>query len=84
MVRSPAFGVDLRGCDATAFVREVEAKAMKIVGKYVSKMETLRSWDIHSSNVRLNRVFELNHLSYGGYPGDDYAEREIGLTFSQY
>jgi hypothetical protein len=84
MVRSPAFGVDLRGRDAAAFVREVEAEAMKIVGKYVPKMETLRSWDIRSSNVRLNRVFELNHLSYGGYPGDDYAEREIGLTFSQY
>jgi hypothetical protein len=26
------------------------------------KTETLRSWDIHGSNVRLNRVFELNHL----------------------
>jgi hypothetical protein len=22
-------------------------------------------------NVRLNRVFELNRLPYGGYPGDD-------------
>jgi hypothetical protein len=55
-------------------VREVEAEGMKIVGKYVPKTETLRSWDIRGSNVRLNRVFELNHLSYGGYPGNDYAD----------
>jgi hypothetical protein len=39
----------------------------------VSRTETLRSWDIRGSNVRLNRVFELNHLSYGGYLGDDAA-----------
>jgi hypothetical protein len=69
MVRSPTFAVDLRDCDAATFVREVEAEAVKIVGKYVPKTETLRSWDIRGSNVRLNRVFELNHLSYGGYPG---------------
>jgi hypothetical protein len=69
MVRSPAFAVDLRGHDAVAFAREVEVEAVKIVGKYVPKTETLRSWDILSSNVRLNRVFELNHLTYGGYPG---------------
>jgi hypothetical protein len=70
MVRSLAFAVDLCGRDAAAFVREVEAEAMKIVGKYVPKMEVLRSWDIRGSNVRLNRVFELNHLPYGGYLGD--------------
>jgi hypothetical protein len=58
--RSPAFLVDLRGRNPAAFVREVEAKATKIVGKYVPKTETLRSWDIHGSNVRLNCVFELN------------------------
>jgi hypothetical protein len=52
MVRSPAFTVDLRGRDAASFVREVEAEAVKIVGKYVPKMETLRSWDIRGSNVR--------------------------------
>jgi hypothetical protein len=53
-------------------VREVEAKAARIVGQYVPKTEALRSWDIHGSNVqRLNRVFELNRLPYGGYPGDD-------------
>jgi hypothetical protein len=33
MVRSPAFAVDLRGRDATAFVREVKWEAIKIVGK---------------------------------------------------
>jgi hypothetical protein len=69
MVRSPAFAVDLRRRDAAAFVREVEAEAVKIVGKHVPKTETLRSWDIRGSNVRWNSVFELNHLSYGGYPG---------------
>jgi hypothetical protein len=74
LVRSPAFVVDLRGRDAAAFVREVEAEATKIVGKYVPKTETLRSWDIRGSNVRLNRVFELNRLSYAGYPGDDYTD----------
>jgi hypothetical protein len=39
----------------------------------VPRMEALRSWDIRGSNVRLNCVFELNHLPYGGYPGDDAA-----------
>jgi hypothetical protein len=69
MVRSPIFAVDLRGRDAAAFVRDIEVEAVKIVRKYVLKTETLRSWDIRGSNVRLNRVFELNHLPYGGYPG---------------
>jgi hypothetical protein len=50
----------LRGRDATAFVREVESEAVKIVGKYAPKTEMLKSWDIRGSNVRLNRVFELN------------------------
>jgi hypothetical protein len=54
-------------------VREVEAEASRIVGRYVPSTETLRSWDIRGSNVRLNRVFELNCLPYGGYPGDDDA-----------
>jgi hypothetical protein len=53
------------------FMREVEAEAARIVGRYVPKIETLCSWDIHGSNVHLNRVFELNRLPYGGYPGDD-------------
>jgi hypothetical protein len=74
LVRSPAFVVDLLGRNATAFVREVKAEAAKIVGKYVPKTKTLRSWDIRGSNVRLNRVFELNRLPYTGYPGDDYAD----------
>jgi hypothetical protein len=67
MVRSPAFAIDLGGRDATAFVREVESEAIKIVGKYVPKTEMLRSWDIRGSNVRLNRVFELNNLPYSPY-----------------
>jgi hypothetical protein len=41
----------------------------------VPRTEGLRSWDIRGSNVRLNRVFELNCLPYGGYPGDDAADR---------
>jgi hypothetical protein len=40
----------------------------------VPKIETLRCWDICGSNVRLNRVFELNRLPYVGYPGDNYAD----------
>jgi hypothetical protein len=60
LLRSPAFVVDLCGRNSAAFVCEVEAEAVKIVGKYVPKTETLRSWDIRGSNVRLNCVFELN------------------------
>jgi hypothetical protein len=71
LVRSPSFAVDLRGRNPAALVREVEAEATRIVGRYVSKTETLRSWDIRGSNVWLNRVFELNRLPYAGYPGDD-------------
>ena len=40
MVQSPVFAVDLHGGDTTAFVREVEAEIVKIVGKYVPKTET--------------------------------------------
>jgi hypothetical protein len=71
LVRSPAFALDLQGQNPAAFVREVEAEAARIVGRYVPKTKALRSWDIRDSNVRLNRVFELNRLPYGGYPGDD-------------
>jgi hypothetical protein len=71
LVRSPAFALDLRGRNPAAFVREVEDGAVRIVGRYVPRMEALRSWDIRGSNVHLNRVFELNRLPYGGYPGDD-------------
>jgi hypothetical protein len=77
LVRSPAFVVDLRGRNPAAFMREVEAEAAKIVGKYVLKTETLRSWDTRSSNVRLNHVFELNRLSYAGYLRDDYADAAV-------
>jgi hypothetical protein len=70
-VRSPTFGLDLRGRNPAAFVRKVEDGAVRIVGQYAPRTEALRSWDIHGSNVRLNRVFELNRLPYGGYPRDD-------------
>jgi hypothetical protein len=46
---------------------------VRIVGRYVPRTEALRSWDIHGSNVCLNRVFKLNRLPYDGYPGDDAA-----------
>jgi hypothetical protein len=75
LVRSPAFALDLHGRDPAAFVREAEDGAARIVGRYVPKTEGLRSWDICGSNDRLNRVFELNRLSYGGYPGEDAADR---------
>jgi hypothetical protein len=73
LVRSPTFMLDLRGRDPAAFMREVEDGAVRIVGRYVPRTEALRSWDIRGSNVRLNRVFELNRLPYDGYPGDDAA-----------
>jgi hypothetical protein len=73
-VRSPAFALDLHGRDPTAFVREAEDGAARIVGRYVPRTEGLQSWDIRGSNVRLNRVFELNCLPYGGYPGEDAAD----------
>jgi hypothetical protein len=74
-VRSPAFALDLHDRDPAAFVREAEDGAARIVGRYVPRTEALRSWDIRESNVRLNRVFELNRLPYGGYPGDDAVDR---------
>jgi hypothetical protein len=87
LVRSPAFAQDLRGRDPAAFVREAEDWAVRIMGHYVPRTEALRSWDIRGSNVRLNRVFELNRLPYGGYPGDDTAtavdrrgKRPVALT----
>jgi hypothetical protein len=73
LVQSPAFVLDQRGLDPAAFVREVEDRAVQIVGRYVPRTEALRSWDIRGSNVRLNRFFELNRLPYNGYPGDDAA-----------
>jgi hypothetical protein len=83
-VRSPAFTLDLRGRDPAAFVREAEDGAARIVGRYVPKTEGLRSWDIRGSNDRLNRVFELNCLPYGGYPGEDATDRRgkkpMGVT----
>jgi hypothetical protein len=43
MVWSPAFTLDLRVREAATFVQEVESEAVKIVGKYVPKMEMIRS-----------------------------------------
>jgi hypothetical protein len=74
-VRSPLFALDVRDRDPVAVVRGVEDGAVRIVGCYMPKTEGLRSWDIRGSNDRLNRVFELNRLSYGGYPGEDAADR---------
>jgi hypothetical protein len=83
-VRSPAFALDLHGQDLAAFVREAEDGATRIVGRYVPKTEGLRSWDIRGANDRLNRVFELNHLPYGGYSGEDATDRRgkkpMGVT----
>jgi hypothetical protein len=74
-VRSPAFALDLHSRDPTAFVREAEDGAVRIVGRYVPKTAGQRSWDIRGSNDRLNRVFELNRLPYGGYPGQGDVDR---------
>jgi hypothetical protein len=75
LVRNPTFTLDLHGQDPAAFVREAEDCAVRIVGRYMPKTEGLRSWDIRGSNDRLNRVFKLNRLPYGGYPGEDVADR---------
>jgi hypothetical protein len=48
---------------------------VRIVCRYVPKTEGQRSWDIRGSNDRLNKVFELNRLPYGGYPGQDDVDR---------
>jgi hypothetical protein len=62
-------------------VREAEDGAARIMGRYVPKTEGVRSWDIHGANDRLNRVFELNGLPYGGYPGEDTVDhRGKGLV----
>jgi hypothetical protein len=74
-VRSLLFALDVRGRDPAAVVREAEDGAVRIVGRYVPKTEAQRSWDIHGSNDRLNRVFELNCLLYGSYPGEDVVDR---------
>jgi hypothetical protein len=74
-VRSPLFALDVRGRDPAAVVREAEDGAVRIVGRYMPKIEGLRSWDIHGSNDRLNWVFKLNRLPYDDYPGEDIADR---------
>jgi hypothetical protein len=74
-VRSPAFALELHGRDPATFVCEAEDGVARIVGRYVPRTEGLWSWDIRGSNVRLNWVFELNCLPYGGYPGEDAAYR---------
>jgi hypothetical protein len=65
-------------------VREAEDGAARIVGRYVPKIEGLQSWDIRGANDRLNQVFELNCLPYGGYPGEDATDRRgkkpMGVT----
>jgi hypothetical protein len=53
-------------------------------GALCAKIEGLRSWDIRGANDRLNWVFELNCLPYGGYPGEDTTDRRgkkpMGVT----
>lgn len=44
LVLNLAFVIELRGWDSMEFFREVEAKAVKIVGKYSTKTEVTRSW----------------------------------------
>lgn len=44
------------------------------MGKYSMKAKMPRSWDIRGSNVRLNRVFEMNGLQYGLYPEEDSTD----------
>lgn len=39
VVISPPFTIELGGQDGVAFVSEVQAEAIKIIGKYVGKLE---------------------------------------------
>jgi hypothetical protein len=73
--RSPPFALDVRGRDPVAVVHEAEDGAVRIFGRYVPRTEAQRSWDIRGSNDRLNMVFELNGLPYGGYPEVDVVDR---------
>jgi hypothetical protein len=43
MVLNPAFAIELWGRDASAFIREVEVEAVRIVGKYSVRIEMTRS-----------------------------------------
>jgi hypothetical protein len=61
-VLSPAFNIELQGRDAAALIWEVEAEAVRIVGKYSMKTEMPRRWDIHGLNISLNHIFEFNGL----------------------
>lgn len=80
VVLSPAFVVSLDRRDGATFVNEVEAKAIKVFGKYAKKVELPKSVDIWGSNIRLNRVFKLNGLYYGPYPedGDENVDESLG------
>jgi hypothetical protein len=51
LVRSPAFSLDLRGRDSTAFVREVEDGAVRIVGQYTVTPQVL-PWLEHTLPLR--------------------------------
>ena len=75
MVLSPAFTIELCWRDAVAFIREVEAEAVK-----TTLTEMTRSWDIRGSYVRLNRVFKLNNLRYGPYP--EQGSADVGMLRS--
>jgi hypothetical protein len=77
MVMSLAFAIELRGRDSAAFVREVEAEAVRIDGKYSARTKMTRSWDIRGSNVKLNYVFELNGLHYGMYLEEGSTEARM-------
>lgn len=57
VVISLAFAIALGERDGAAFVNEVDTEAIKIIGKYVEKLELSKSMDIWGCNIRLNRVF---------------------------
>lgn len=65
-----------------AFVSDVEAEAVKIVGKYSAKTEFSRSIEIQDGNICLNRVFEMRELEYGPYPEDaeEGDEEDLGTA----
>jgi hypothetical protein len=84
LVQSPAFVVELRGQDATAFVPEVEAEAVKIVDKYALGMAILPAGSgIRGYPTRWIRVWVQN-FTRGSHPYPTRDKIGSGTGFSFY
>jgi hypothetical protein len=82
LVQSPAFVVELRGQDATAFVPEVEVEAVKIVDKYALGMAILPAGSgIRGYPTRWIRVWVQN-FTRGSHPYPTRDKIGSGTGFS--